>query len=604
MIYHKGDPMETDSRYIDAPLAQYKSIYKDLHDQHVKEYFDDLVEKSKVDQAANKTLNDTIKKTDSERNNVKKQISKLSGLKGLLIFLSIVSIGATIYSIMQITQAGAETLYVLISVFGVALFVLFIFLIIKNINPKLKIAKELKATLDEKIRKMIEEAWQQMKPLNDLFTYGISPILFEKTIPFIDLDDMFDSKKLDYLINAYGFDQDHDKNRSTLYVKSGHIHGNPFFVCNDLVHTLGEKAYSGSITIRWTTTSVVNGRRVTNHHSQVLTATVNKPYPYYQEQPYLVYGNDAAPDLSFDREDSDAELMSEKQIDKMVDKQIKRLSKKSEKSISKGENYTVMGNSEFEVLFGAHNRDHEVQFRLLFTPLAQKQLLELMKDKEIGFGDDFDMSKRKKINYVFPEHLKNFKMDVQPSFFHGYDLEAMRTHFVDYNNAYFRNLYFAFAPLLAIPLYQQQKPHEYIYKDLYDSYVNFYEHERVCNMLNETEFKHPLSQTRNILKTSVVKSEKNCDTIKVTAYGYRTENRVDYVTKLGGDGKMHTIPVHWIEYLPVDKDSEVQVNVVAEKEEETYRDKVYQLFENLKNREIDQKDVAQIGMFIAYISKK
>jgi hypothetical protein len=604
MIYHKGDPMETDSRYIDAPLAQYKSIYKDLHDQNVKAYFDDLVEKSKVDQAANKTLNDTIKKTDSERNNVKKQISKLSGLKGLLIFLSIVAIGATIYSIMQITQAGAETLYVLISVFGVALFVLFIFLIIKNLNPKLKIAKELKATLDEKIRKMIEEAWQQMKPLNDLFTYGISPILFEKTIPFIDLDDMFDSKKLDYLINAYGFDQDHDKNRSTLYVKSGHIHGNPFFVCNDLVHTLGEKAYSGSITIHWTTTSVVNGRRVTNHHSQVLTATVNKPYPYYQEQPYLVYGNDAAPDLSFDREDSDAELMSEKQIDKMVDKQIKRLSKKSEKSISKGENYTVMGNSEFEVLFGAHNRDHEVQFRLLFTPLAQKQLLELMKDKEIGFGDDFDMSKRKKINYVFPEHLKNFKMDVQPSFFHGYDLEAMRTHFVDYNNAYFRNLYFAFAPLLAIPLYQQQKPHEYIYKDLYDSYVNFYEHERVCNMLNETEFKHPLSQTRNILKTSVVKSEKNCDTIKVTAYGYRTENRVDYVTKLGGDGKMHTIPVHWVEYLPVDKDSEVQVNVVAEKEEETYRDKVYQLFENLKNREIDQKDVAQIGMFIAYISKK
>jgi hypothetical protein len=596
--------METDSRYIDAPLDQYKSIYKDLHDQNVKTYFDELVEKSQVDREANKTLNDQIKKADAERNTVKKKISKLSGLKGFLIFLSIVSAVASIYSIYQITQIGADTLYVLIAVFGFALLALFIFLITKNLNPKLKIAKEEKATLDQKIQKMIEEAWQQMKPLNDLFTYGISPILFEKTIPFIDLDEMFDSKKLDYLVSAYGFDQEHDKNRSTLYVKSGHIHGNPFFVCNDLVHTLGEKTYSGSITIHWTTTSVVNGRRVTNHHSQVLTATINKPYPYYQEQPYLVYGNDAAPDLSFDREDSDAELMSEKQIDKMVDKQIKKLSKMSEKSISKGENYTVMGNSEFEVLFGAHNRDHEVQFRLLFTPLAQKQLLELMKDKEIGFGDDFDMSKRKKINYIFPEHLKNFNFDVQPSHFHGYDLEAMRKHFIDYNNAYFRHLYFAFAPLLAIPLYQQQKPHEYIYKDLYDSYVNFYEHERVCNMLNETEFKHPLSQTRNILKTSVVKSEKNCDTIKVVAYGYRTENRVDYVTKLGGDGKMHTIAVHWVEYIPVDKDSEVQVNVVAEKEEETYRDKVLNLFENLKKREIDQKDVAQIGMFIAYISKK
>jgi hypothetical protein len=481
---------------------------------------------------------------------------------------------------------------------------LFILLISKKINPKIKIARDLKANLDKKINELVQEAWQQMSALNQLFTYGIAPKLFQETIPFIELDRMFDSKRLDYLVSAYGLNQDRDKNRSTLYVQSGHMHGNPFYICNDLVHTMGEKAYSGSITIRWTTTSRVNGRTVTNHHSQVLTATVNKPYPLYVEQPYLVYGNDAAPNLSFDREDSDAELLSEKQIDRLVDRNIKKLSKKSEKSISKGNNYTVMGNSEFEVLFGAHNRDHEVQFRLLFTPLAQKQLLELMKDKEIGYGDDFDMSKRKKINYVFPEHLKNIKLDVDPSYFHGYDLEAMRVHFVTYQNEYFKHMYFTFAPILAIPLYQQQKPHEYIYKDLYDSYVNFYEHENVCNKMNQSEFNHPLSVTRNILKTSVVKSNDNCDTIKVTSYGFRSEDRIDYVTKLGGDGRMHTIPVKWVEYLPVHKDSEVAITVIPDEEPESYRDKVYKLFENLKDRKIDQKEVAQIGMFIAYMTKK
>ena len=65
-----------------------------------------------------------------------------------------------------------------------------------------------------------------------------------------------------------------------------------------------------------------------------------------------------------------------------------------------------MGNSEFEVLFGATNRNNEVQFRLLFTPLAQKQLLGLMKDKEIAFGDDFNFIKRNKINIIIPDHLK------------------------------------------------------------------------------------------------------------------------------------------------------------------------------------------------------
>lgn len=597
--------MDVDHRYIDAPLDQYKSIYKDEHDKNVREFFDKLVEKSQVDIQANKETNNKIKKLDQDRQGVIKVINKQKGLKGFLIFLCIASVLAAVYSIVQITQLGADTLYILITVFGFALLVLFIFLITKVINPKLKEAKELKATLDQKINKLIEEAWQQMQPLNALFREGMSQELFQKTVPFIELDKMFDSKRLDYLVSAYGLSDSHQKNRSALYVQSGHMHGNPFFICNDLVHTMGQKSYSGSITIHWTTTSTVNGRRVTNHHTQVLTATVSKPFPLYDEQPYLVYGNDAAPDLSFDRQDSDAEILTQKQIDRLVDKDIKRLSKKSEKSITKGQNYTVMGNSEFEVLFGAHNRDHEVQFRLLFTPLAQKQLLELMKDKTVAYGDDFDFSKRKKINYVYPEHLRKFKLDISPSYYHGYDLEVIQQKFVDYNNDYFKHIYFTFAPVLAIPLYQQQKPHEYIYKDLYDSYVNFYEHERVCNMMNQNEFKHPLSVTRNILKTSLIKSGNNCDTIKVTAYGYKGEDRIDYVTKMGGDGRMHTIPVKWVEYLPVQKDSEVEINVVVEEEPETARDKVMKMFEDLKNREkLSPTSVAALGAFVAIIKKK
>ncbi|MBO4512992.1 MAG: hypothetical protein J5746_09505, partial [Victivallales bacterium] len=41
----------------------------------------------------------------------------------------------------------------------------------------------------------------------------------------------------------------------------------------------------------------------------------------------------------------------------------------------------------------------------------------------------------------------------------------------------------------------------------------------------------------------------------VNAYGFRTEKRKDYIEKYGGDGKMHTIPVKWLEYLPVQRQS-------------------------------------------------
>lgn len=589
--------------YIDEPLREYKQIYKDKHHQNVTEFIDDLVKKSNVDVEANRSTIKTIRKEEQKRDTIVKAIRKKSTLRGLLIFLIIVSAIALIISINQFTLSEEMTM-IFVMVGSVIFIGLFLFLIIKKLNPQIKTMKKDKQKLDEVINTLMQEAFQQMLPLNQLFYEGMSRELFQKTIPLIKLDRMFDSKRFDYLVNRFGLSGVPDLDRSTLFVQSGEINGNPFFICDDLVHHLGVKQYSGSKTIHWTTSRTVNGKRVTQHHTQVLTATVEKPFPMYAEQPYLIYGNDAAPDLIFSREDSDAENLSEKQIDKVVNKEIKRLEKKSQKSITKGENYTVMGNSEFEVLFGATNRNNEVQFRLLFTPLAQKQLLELMKEKEIGFGDDFDFVKHKKINIVYPEHLKEIKLDIAPSYFHGYDIDDIIKRFTEYNDEYFRHVYFTFAPILAIPLYQHTLPHEYIYKGLYDSYVSFYEHEKVVNRMNESNFKHPLCVTRNILKTRVVKSNDEKDHVIVTAYGYRSEPRVDYVNKMGGDGRMHTITVPWTEYIPVSQDSKVEINVLTEEKEPTHQEKFRKLFEDLKDSNVDKDKILKMGTFIATVINK
>ena len=425
---------DSDYMSLHQPLDSYKNIYKDLHNKHVNDMLDKLVLDSKIDIHANKSTVKDIRLNEKNRDNVAKTIRNNRSLRSFLIFLIVVLIGLVIYAIYQLTLESNILSYILIPI-SLLLSILFIYLISKKINPKIKILVKDKEAIIKKLEGLFKEAWTQMQPLNDLFYEGMSQELFQKTVPLIKMDQMFDSKRLDYLVNKFGLDDLNVIDRSTLYVQSGEIKGNPFYIAEDLVHKMGTKTYSGSITITYTSTSRVNGRTVTTTHTQVLTATVEKPYPFYTDQSYLVYGNEAAPDLMFSRVDSDAEHMSEKQIDKHVDKTIKKLEKKSRKSVNQGTNYTVFGNSEFEVLFGATNRNHEVQFRLLFTPLAQTELLKLMKEKTLGFGDDFDFIKHKKINIIVPEHLATIKLDMSPSYYASYDFEDMKKKFVEYQNA-------------------------------------------------------------------------------------------------------------------------------------------------------------------------
>jgi hypothetical protein len=124
-------------------------------------------------------------------------------------------------------------------------------------------------------------------------------------------------------------------------------------------------------------------------------------------------------------------------------------------------------------------------------------------------------------------------------------------------------------------------------------------------MMNENEFKHPLSKTRNILKTSVVKSGNNLDKIRVTAYGYDTIERIDFVPTLGGDGRIHQVPVRWDEYIPVSQNSEVDINVMVDKTKPTtYNEKIRKIIEEFKDNQVVTDDMVKIGLLVAYVTKK
>lgn len=274
-----------------------------------------------------------------------------------------------------------------------------------------------------------------------------------------------------------------------------------------------------------------------------------------------MYGNDAAPNLSFSRQPSgltgkDGELWSS--IRKKW--RLSRL-KAYSRNLEDDSNFTLMNNHEFETWFHAKDRDNEVEFRLLFTPVAQTQMLNLMKDTKVGYGDDFTFIKQKKVNVLFSKHLAEASIDTDPSLFYNWDYDAAAAFFTSFNERYFKDAYFALAPLLSIPLYQQMRTHEEIWKGVLDgSPSSFWEHESVANYYGEDKFAHPSCITRSLLKTEVVQRENGENTISVTAYGYRGEERIDYEEVYGGDGKWHEVAVPWTEYLPVQKTSDMYLS--------------------------------------------
>ncbi len=543
------------------PLEQYNNKFKDLHNQNTIIYFDNLVKKSGINIEENKLTIKKYKESLAKAEDKRSDLSKIRVFRTVLLLISIVLFIFAFYLFFERSFLGLGQMPSIL--IGIGLIVISILILT---IPFKKMGKRIKELKNQENKFMIEaenfkkQAYAQMEPLNRLYDWNIASELLEKTVPLIQMDQFFDTKKFEYLQEKYGFMDNNDNACSTNYVQSGSIMGNPFLIINTFNQIMVNHTYQGSIVIHWTErVSDGKGGTRTVHRSQTLIATVTKPKPSYFYDTILVYGNDAAPNLSFFRDPSGTKGEDEKGIDKLIKKGEKNLEKQSEEAINEGKHFMLMGNTEFDVLFGAHDRDNEVEFRLLFTPLGQQNMIKLIRSQE-PFGDDFKFKKIKNLNYIMSDHSQRFNYHCEPSIFQNFDYEAARKFFIDYNNDYFKGLYFDLAPLLAIPLYQQTKPKEYIYRNTIKSNITSYEHESMANAFKNYNFKHPEAVTEQILKTSFINKNGDVDHVRVRSNAFKAVPQVEFVTKMGGDGRIHTIPVHWYLYEPVYKDTEMEVS--------------------------------------------
>lgn len=512
------------------PELLYERELKQKHHDNVVKFLGDLVKKSGIDKEANKLTCKEYYEEAANLNSLKKKLANLNILKGIFIFLCLLIAG--------------------------------IFLLIFVYKPKRKALDELIRESEDKILSLLNKAKEEMAPLNALFESSIPPRIMEETAPLLDMDRIFDVKKYEILHDKYGLWDNSDEDSSTVDLQSGTILGNPFVIFKDLKKDMVMERYEGNLLVSYTVGSGQNKRLVT----QTLHAFVNKPKPVYSNETYLIYGNDAAPNLSFSRNPSEINKLNDKEIERYVKHHEKDLTKLAEKATKKGTNYTPLGNSEFELFFGGLDRNNEVEYRLLFTPLAQKSMLQILKSK-VGFGDDFTFIKDKGLNMIKSIHSQGETLFVNANAFKGFDYEVIEKFFIEFNEAYFKALYFDFAPLLSIPLYQQHKSREYIYKNNVGSNFNCFEHEVVANNYDKKRFLPKNADTELILKTSLVSKDKESDIVNVCAHSFEKHNRTTYVPTVAGNGRTYEVPVHWVEYVPVTRDEQIRISDLGEDDE-------------------------------------
>lgn len=520
-----------------SPLEQFKA-YKDKFREVAEKTFDELTAASGVNPDSNRLL---YKEIQELKSNNQKASSTLSWWTVLCVFMYLVTAASVIVCVADGFKSGW-----LIPTASIVVGVSMLVLLFWKIHPIIKKYKSIKKEQEELIRNKEQEMWDMMAPLNRLYDWNIFNRMMTQTVPRLEFDPYFTNQRLADLVNSYGWDENFSKERSVLFSHSGLINGNPFVIARTRKMEWGAREYKGELVVKWKTIEIdSDGKKHTRYHSDTLTASVTKPYPEYYDKTRLIYGNTAAPDLNFTRDKNDDELAVGSRAYKRKLKEIEKFSRDLKND------FAMATNEEFEVLFTTMNRNNNQQHFLLFTPLAQENMIKLIRDKEQGYGDDFQFMKHRRLNTLTADHMQKLPLDMDPSMFWNSNYDVAKQKFIETTCENFRAIYFGFAPLLSIPMYQQTRPVSAIYGKDMARQSSYWEHESLANFWGEDKFADASCVTHSILKTTENRKDDGTVEVQVRAYGYRAEPRIDYVSKYCRDGNYYDVPVHWDEYVPV-----------------------------------------------------
>ena len=332
------------------PVKYYKSALKVKVNTASAKYFDDLVKIANIDVNENIASNNKLSKARAEASLSLKDLKHYKNEKTLCWVIFAIALTVFVIALI-ITIAAFGTVAVVTMIVSGVIAIGMVLIINLYIKEKIEYHSSIQAQHDKKVKNLENECYMQVLPLVSHLDQTDFIKIVNSCVDTFNLDETFSSEKAEMLATVYGYNNKIPDQCSIYGLYSGSINTNSFVKFRTINHRVYNKSYVGFLTITWTTVSGSgkNVRVVT--HRQTLTATVVKPAPEYSKNAYLVYGNNAAPNLRFKRKPSGLSDTSTSGVDKFVKKETKKLEKMSRESVSKGGSFQAMANTKFEALF-------------------------------------------------------------------------------------------------------------------------------------------------------------------------------------------------------------------------------------------------------------
>lgn len=561
------DFIDEDEKLLE-PLKYYKTELAQKFLDRITSLFEELLKNSNIDIEANrksvKEYNDITKdKTKNERK------LKLLDICSWLLFFVVCYLGfwdvkfSLLLKKLLESKGEIQETVLRVALFSIAILLIIIFNF-KFLGGKKKKLREKINDLKTTLQLKKEECYSQVFPFLKLFESNISNKIATEIIPTLKIDENFKIERYANLVKNFGLLEKLKSEFSTKDIISGEILGNPFIIIKSLYNQTADKVYTGSRTVSWTEYYRENGETRSRTVSQTLTASIVRPEQLFHENINLIYGNEVAEHLVFTREPKFVHELTPRKLEKYIKKTEKEIKKMSEKAIKEGKSFLEMGNTEFDALFHALDRNNEVEFRVLFTPIAQKNMIEVIKDKD--FGDDFRFYKDEKLNVI--TNNKKWTLNINKNYYNDFSFDVIKEKYFEINKEFFSNFYRLFLPILTIPIYHQHKSQDYIYGNEFNYNYNPYSSEVMANLLGEDVFSHPETTTHSILKTNTIKTKGDIDLVEVIGNSYKEVSRVEYVPVRANNGRVYDVPVDWVEYVPLTAYNKMEIKKLNIKENE------------------------------------
>lgn len=537
----------------DEPLKAYQQCLKLRHAELVQACLEQFIAQSNVDVSQNRATVKAIQHTETRCREVQSQLSTWRGVSVFLLVIGwVCAVGGVGLLVLKLANelSADVTLWVIgLLTGGIAAFSIRGFWL----KQKLVGLEQELGELKVKLQALLESAWAQLRSLNACFTWNTVTDLLRETLPEVHFDRFWSQEQFEELVASTKWPLRLIGNLSVCDLQSGHICENPFAIVKGNSMRMGEKTYSGTrvVSVRKTRRGS-DGKRISDTSFETLYAEITQPCPEYYTKSFVLFGSDAAPLLNFSRSPSKHSGKANTFLNRWAKKRTTKKLEAFSRNLDDEYGFTMMANREFETLFHAIDRSDECEFRLLFTPYSQHQMVELLNDTTIGYGDNFHMVKRASTTLLLPDHLEEANLSLNPSHFRHYDIDEIWRRFVTFNENYFKAFYFALAPIMTIPLYCQPRTrteHRFTTAHLE---ISAWEAELIANACSVNNFEHPKSATQNILKTTVT-WDGRMSHVEVIAHSFAAKKHTTYVSRHDSNGRSHQVPVEWIEYIPIQR---------------------------------------------------